>query len=474
MPASEDRDLQRKRKLVEALVACNCMQTPQSRDQVISDLRPDIRQRIKRFPGTRQDVDSIFSTCADFEGGIAELLQIVEYQEGPSRAWQKVQEMKQSGSGEKNEQAAVVNPPAEKSRLPVPPGSGSPNPSPAPAPPAPAPTKTIPDAPNEVSAKNKLIVFSVLIVVVLLLTLTLASGWLRSGQSGPFIYVLYVLCGLLAAYVCYGLLSSMGELEGKQYGVALKLGGPIVALVVVAGGGGLYERYGQTPGSFAQRINFYTAQTSQLEKINGTATVSIGNERRAEVLRESGSALYQGIPSSLIGKPLVLDLESANYELAPDNSAALLTDREPIFIKVVRKRQFATPNAANLELSFREGIALNYIARPDAKNIVLTLRAVSKSEQAIPIDADATLEILSNSGVPMFSVPMKVTDTTIIPPRGLETIHLDGFLLKDQYAFALTGKTAVVKLRYDRQIEKSEMEFQTEFDFSKKTVPATR
>jgi hypothetical protein len=93
---------------------------------------------------------------------------------------------------------------------------------------------------------------------------------------------------------------------------------------------------------------------------------------------------------------------------------------------------------------------------------------------AVPIDADARLEILSNSGAPMFSIPLKVTDTAIIPPRGLEPIHLDGFMLKDQYAIALTGKTAVIKLRYDHSVEKSEMEFQTEFTFDKKTVPATR
>src|SRR5262249_2223926 len=114
------------------------------------------------------------------------------------------------------------------------------------------------------------------------------------------------------------------------------------------------------------------------------------------------------------------------------------------------------------------------VSRPDAKNIVLTLRAVSQIDLAIPIDADATLEILSNSGTPMFNIPLKVTDTTIIPPRGLETIHLDGFMVKDQYAIALTDKTAVVKLRYDHSVEKSEMEFQTEFTFNKKTVPATR
>jgi hypothetical protein len=38
MPSLEDWDLARKRKLVEALLACNCMQTPQRRASDIQAL----------------------------------------------------------------------------------------------------------------------------------------------------------------------------------------------------------------------------------------------------------------------------------------------------------------------------------------------------------------------------------------------------------------------------------------------------
>jgi hypothetical protein len=472
MPPLEDWDFPRKRDLVEALLDCACMQSPQSRDQIISDLPASISHNIKRFPGGKEDVFSIVNTCANYSGGVELLLQRVEFYEGPSLAWQWVQEVYQanlSNTGSKPAAPDLTAPaPAPQH------GNSSGVPPIAPAPPPPSPPANTLEKTSEAPAKTRLILFGALLFAALFLAVVFAGGWLRFGLAGPFIYVLYIFCGMLAAYTCYGLLSSIGELEGKQYGVALKLGGPIVALVVVAGGGGLYEKYGQTPGSFAQRINFYSNQPGQLEKIIGTATLSFGNERRPETLREAGTALYQGIPIQWLGKPLVLDLESTNYEIAPAAQAPLLTDREAIFVKVVRKRQFAQPNEASLELSFREGVALNYVSRPDAKNIVLTLRAVSQTDLAIPIDADATLEILSNSGAPMFNIPLKVTDTTIVPSRGLEMIHLDGFMLKDQYAIALTGKTAVVKLRYDHSVEKSEMEFQTEFTFSKKTVPATR
>lgn len=473
MPPLGNWDFSRKRDLVEALLGCDCMQSPQSRNQIINDLPASISHSIKRFPDSKEDVFSIVNTCANYSDGIALLLEKVEFYEGPSIPWQRVQAVYQADLPKPSSKPSTP----DQSHAPAPTPSQDNSLSAAPTAlvsmPSP-PLTNKPENPVEAPAKTKLILFVALLAAALFLAVVFAGGWLRFGLAGPFIYVLYIFCGMLTAYTCYGLLSSIGELEGKQYGVALKLGGPIVALVVVAGGGGLYEKYGQTPSSFAQRINFYSDQPSQLKKISGVATLSFGNERRPESLRESGTALYQGIPIQWLSKPLVLDLESTNFEISPANQPALLTDREAIFVKVVRKRQFVSPNEATLEIGYQEGVALNYVGRPDAKNVVLTLRAVSQSDLAIPIDADATLEILSSSGVPMFSVPLKVTDTTIVPPRGLETIHLDGFMPKDQYEIALTGKMAVVKLRYDHQIEKSEVEFQTEFTFDKKTVPVTR
>ena len=76
-------DLARKRQLVEALLACNCMQTPQSRNQIIGELPPEIGHRIKRFPGGKQDVTSIVNACADFRGVIEALAEIVKNQEVP-------------------------------------------------------------------------------------------------------------------------------------------------------------------------------------------------------------------------------------------------------------------------------------------------------------------------------------------------------------------------------------------------------
>jgi hypothetical protein len=93
------------------------------------------------------------------------------------------------------------------------------------------------------NAKRKFQVFIVLLIAVIAMAILFATGTLRFGLSGPFVYIVYVLAGLLSALLTFGMLSSRGELHGEHEGIGLKLGGAVVALVVVAAGGGLYERY---------------------------------------------------------------------------------------------------------------------------------------------------------------------------------------------------------------------------------------
>lgn len=82
--------LKQRFKLVDVLLGCACMQTLQSRDQIVKDLSPDIRDKIVRGRNNRDDVDNIVSTCLEDEG-IEQLLAIVEWKERPtSRAWQQV------------------------------------------------------------------------------------------------------------------------------------------------------------------------------------------------------------------------------------------------------------------------------------------------------------------------------------------------------------------------------------------------
>jgi len=90
MDLPNELSFKEKRALVEALLACKCMETSQSRDQIIADLDPALKNRIDRKPNNQQDVDSLVRTCLQYPPGMDDLLEIVAYQESNSIPWQKL------------------------------------------------------------------------------------------------------------------------------------------------------------------------------------------------------------------------------------------------------------------------------------------------------------------------------------------------------------------------------------------------
>ncbi|HEX9000398.1 MAG TPA: hypothetical protein VGB07_10905, partial [Blastocatellia bacterium] len=90
-PSVTELDFRGKQKLVDALLGCDCLNTPQSRDQIIASLPPAIQNRINRHSNARQDVLSIVNTCLQFPAGLESFLEIVGSFEGDSIPRQKVQ-----------------------------------------------------------------------------------------------------------------------------------------------------------------------------------------------------------------------------------------------------------------------------------------------------------------------------------------------------------------------------------------------
>src|SRR5258706_5150237 len=127
------------------------------------------------------------------------------------------------------------------------------------------------------NAKRKFLILVMLLVVVIALAILFASGILRFGLAGPFVYVVYVLAGLLSAFRSFGVLSSQGEFQGEHRGVGLRLGGAVVALVVVAAGGGLYERYLYTPPHFDLLLLFFAENPAKPEPVTGKVVLIVGN-----------------------------------------------------------------------------------------------------------------------------------------------------------------------------------------------------
>jgi len=92
MLSSSESGFSSRRKLVDALLDCDCMKLPQSRVKVIRELPSEIQQKISAGGSNMQDVDDIVRSCRLFPNGIERLLEAVNYYEGNSLLWQRVQE----------------------------------------------------------------------------------------------------------------------------------------------------------------------------------------------------------------------------------------------------------------------------------------------------------------------------------------------------------------------------------------------
>jgi hypothetical protein len=79
-------------KLVEALLECDCMKTPQSRDQVLAGLPREIERKANRSQNNKLDVDAIVHACLQFSDGMECLFNRIKFfEEETSRPWQAVQ-----------------------------------------------------------------------------------------------------------------------------------------------------------------------------------------------------------------------------------------------------------------------------------------------------------------------------------------------------------------------------------------------
>lgn len=94
-------------KLIEAFLALPSLETPHGRDDVIRDLCPEIRDRIKRRDSKFDDVKQIVETCNYYSGGLNELLDILKERERNSipfqnvhNIWAEIQQQQENDSKE--------------------------------------------------------------------------------------------------------------------------------------------------------------------------------------------------------------------------------------------------------------------------------------------------------------------------------------------------------------------------------------
>lgn len=319
---------------------------------------------------------------------------------------------------------------------------------------------------EEPKLQTKMSLFIILLVALFVLVYAFAGNHLHMGVSGSFTYLIYIFLGLISSVVCYGLLSSMGEIKGHKYETRIKLGGAIVGLVVVGGGGMIYEKYVQKAATIDVRLVFYTKSLSQIQKINGEAIFWDGNKEIPLTLKNQSSALIQGLSSKAEGTPMRFSLDCPDFEIDSANYASLKIDpNNPIYVKLNPRKLYADPKEAKLSVTFNNGYSSNYIRRPEDKNIVIQVDVISESELIIPIAKEAELEIITNSGTPLVKTTLKSGDLTFLTNKNLKKIYYDGFVPNDKFEMA-KGKTAFLTINYyDMTGAHRQQTWQTNFNF---------
>ena len=66
------------------------MKTAQSRNRLIDDLPEDVQSKVPKPDNNKEAVISLVNTCLQFSGGIQKLLEIIEFYEGDSIHWQRL------------------------------------------------------------------------------------------------------------------------------------------------------------------------------------------------------------------------------------------------------------------------------------------------------------------------------------------------------------------------------------------------
>ena len=77
--------------LTDALLTCSAMSLPEKRNDVLSQIRSDIRGAVPRRSDNKSDVMNIVQTACDYPGGLEDLLRIIHYREGQRAGWMKVE-----------------------------------------------------------------------------------------------------------------------------------------------------------------------------------------------------------------------------------------------------------------------------------------------------------------------------------------------------------------------------------------------
>ena len=171
---------------------------------------------------------------------------------------------------------------------------------------------------------------------VLGLMLWKAEALKKLGLIGNLYYIVLFPLGLCAAVFLFGVVRSFARYKGEQYGGTLELGGPIVAFVLVVGGGFLLPK--PPPSTFPLTVYVHgEADRNDLVLRNsGRVFVDLDGDRQSRSIGENGEAYFPGIPDRFRGQEVPIWVDAKGFESTVANQKARI-DGSSLYLPVRRK-----------------------------------------------------------------------------------------------------------------------------------------
>ena len=149
---------------------------------------------------------------------------------------------------------------------------------------------------------------------VLVLMLWKAEALYKLGLIGNLYYIVLFPLGLCAAVFLFGVVRSFARYKREQYGGNLELGGPIVAFVLVVGGG--FILVPKPPSTFPLTVYVHgeAARNDLVLRNSGRVFVDLDGDRQSRSIGENGEAYFPAIPDRFRGQEVPIWVDATGFE----------------------------------------------------------------------------------------------------------------------------------------------------------------
>jgi len=171
---------------------------------------------------------------------------------------------------------------------------------------------------------------------VLGLMLWQAEALTKLGLIGNLYYVVLIPLGLCAAVFLFGVMRSFARYKGEQFGGTLELGGPIVAFVLVVGGG--FVLVPKPPSTFPLTVYVHgeADRNDLVLRDSGRVFVDLDGDRQSRSIGENGEAYFPAIPDHFRGQRVQIWVDAKGFESTAANQKERI-DGASLYLPVRRK-----------------------------------------------------------------------------------------------------------------------------------------